>query len=131
MLDELLHIGFVVRSIDDTMAQLSRLGAVELGRKEFRAIGQVSALVQLGNVRYELMEPLGEEGVVPKFLQKHGEGFHHISFHCENADEECARLQAEGVRILNKTPGDGKAKFFTHYQGTGGIVYEISDQYDQ
>lgn len=130
MLDELLHIGFVVSSIDETMEAMKKLGAEELGRKAFAQLGQTSALVQLGNVRYELMEPLGDEGVVPRFLKKNGEGFHHICFHCENADEECRRLQAEGVRVLNKTPGDGKKKFFTHFSTTGGVVYEISEQYD-
>lgn len=130
MFTEILHIGFVVNSIDETMETLKKLGAVELGRKSFPQLGQTSALVQLANVRYELMEPLGDEGVVPRFLKKNGEGFHHISFHCENADEECQRLQNEGIRILNKAPGDGKKKFFTHFSTTAGVVYEISELYD-
>lgn len=130
MLTELLHIGFVVKSIDDALEQMKKLGAVEIGRKELPAIGQTSALVQLGNIRYELMEPLGTEGVVPKFIEKHGEGFHHISFKCDSADDEAARLLAEGVRLLGKTPGDGKTKFFTHPKSTGGIIYEINENYD-
>ncbi|MCR4443442.1 MAG: VOC family protein [Peptococcaceae bacterium] len=130
MLKELLHIGFVVRSIDETMKSLLKLGAVELGRKAFPETGQTSALISIGNTRYELMEPLGENGVVPKYLEKHGEGFHHISFLCGNVDEECARLEREGIKVLNKTIGDGKHKFFTHPKSSGGIIYEISEQYD-
>ena len=130
MLTEILHIGFVVRSIDETMEQLKKLGGVQLGIKERPHIGQNSALVQLGNVRYELMEPNGDVGVVPKFLAKHGPGFHHISFKCDNCDEEAARLTAEGVVCMNKVPGDGKTKFFTAPKTSGGVVYEINENYD-
>ncbi len=130
MLTEILHIGFVVKSIDATLEQLKKLGASEIGRKEMPTIGQTSALIQLGNVRYELMEPLGDTGVVPKYLEKHGEGFHHISFKCDSADKEAARLIAEGVTLLNKVPGDGKTKFFTSPKTTGGVVYEVNENYD-
>ena len=130
MISELLHIGFAVRSIDEALEKLKPLGAVELDRKEFPHIGQTSALVAVGNIRYELMEPLGTEGVIPKFLEKHGEGFHHISFKCDSADEESARLLAQGVALLSKQPGDGKTKFFTHPKSTGGIIYEINENFD-
>lgn len=128
MIKEVLHIGFAVKSIDETMAVLSRaFGAVEIGRREIPAIGQTSALVSIGDTKYELMEPLGEEGVVPKFIAKYGEGFHHISFLTDNIDEECENMQKNGVKVLNKTVGDGKTKFFTHPKTTGGVIYEISE----
>lgn len=130
MLTELLHIGFAVHSIDETLAHLEKLGAKEIGRKAMAEIGQTSALIQIGNVRYELMEPLGKKGVVPKFLEKHGAGFHHISFKCNNADEEAARLLKQGIELLGKIPGDGKSKFFTHPKSTCGVIYEINQDYD-
>lgn len=127
MITELLHIGFAVHSIDDTLAELKKLGAVEIGRKQLPQGGQTSALVEIGGIRYELMEPLGETGVVPKFLAKHGEGFHHISFKCDDIDKELEEFQQAGGIALNKEKGDGKHKFFTHPKSTGGVVYEISE----
>lgn len=130
MLTKLLHIGFAVHSIDATLAALEKLGARELGRKALPQIGQTSALVEVGGIRYELMEPLGDAGVIPKFLAKHGEGFHHISFQCPDIEAELAEFLAAGGQALNKEPGDGKFKFFTKPQTTGGILYEISERED-
>jgi len=130
MFTKLLHIGFAVNSIDETMKSLSKLGAVEIGRKHFEKIGQVSALIEIADTRYELMEPIGDVGVVPKYIREHGEGFHHLSFLCDDADEEAQRLMDEGVRLLGKEPGDGKHKFFTHPKSSGGILLEITDQPD-
>lgn len=127
MITQLLHIGFAVHNIDNTITELKKLGAVEIGRKELPELGQTSALVELGGIRYELMEPLGETGVVPKFLAKHGEGFHHISFKCDDIDTQMEEFQRAGGVALNKKTGDGKHKFFTHPKSTGGVIYEISE----
>ena len=127
MFTKLLHIGIAVRSIDETMKLLKKMGAVEVGRKELPWIGQTSALIQLGDTRYELMEPLGEVGVVQKYLSKQGQGVHHISFKCDDIEETYTRLTEEGVEVLNKKPGDGKTRFFTHPKSTGGIMYEVNE----
>ena len=130
MLEKLLHIGFAVNSIDETLKQIEKLGAIELGRKELPAIGQTSALVEIGGIRYELMEPLGEEGVVPKFIRERGEGFHHISFKTADIEESYQLLSDQNVRVIGKKPGDGRPKFFTHPKDTGGIIYEVSETDD-
>ena len=126
MLDKLLHIGFAVNSIDDTLKQMEKLGAIEIGRKELPEIGQTSALVEIGGVRYELMQPLGEDGVVPKFIREHGEGFHHISFKTGDIEGFYQMLLDNDVRVFGKKHHDGRKKFFTHPKDTGGVVYEIS-----
>ena len=69
MIKELNHIGIVVESIDATMQTLTSIfGAKELDRKAFPDLGQTSSMVQLGNILLEIMEPIGTEGVVPKYL---------------------------------------------------------------
>lgn len=127
MIKKVNHIGFAVHSIDATLEMLKRnFGAVELGRMEYPAMGQVSCLVAIGESRYELMEPLGDQGVVPKYLATHGEGFHHISLLTDDLDGECAAMEAAGAKIVAKV-GD---TFFTHPKTTGGIVYEVTIRED-
>ena len=76
MIKGIHHVGFVVRSIDDVLEFLKRAyGAKEIERQRFPELGQVSSLVQIGDGKLELMEPLGNVGVVPKFLETKGEGF--------------------------------------------------------
>ena len=77
----------------------------------------------IGDSKYELMEPLGSEGVVPKFLAKNGEGFHHISLVSNDLDADCANLESHGAKIIGRS---GKTAF-THPKTTGGIVYEIEE----
>lgn len=127
MIKKVNHIGFAVRSIDDTLKMLEKaFGAKELGRMEYPAMGQVSCLVAVGSSRYELMEPIGDKGVVPKFLANHGEGFHHISLLTDDLDQECADMEVAGITITAKM-GD---TFFTHPKSTGGIVYEVTVRED-
>lgn len=127
MIKKVNHIGFAVHSIDATLDMLKKsFGAVELGRMEYPAMGQVSCLVGVGESRYELMEPIGDQGVVPKYLATHGEGFHHISLLTDDLDAEYAAMEAAGVRITAKM-GD---TFFTHPKTTGGIVYEVTVRED-
>jgi methylmalonyl-CoA epimerase len=123
------HIGLAVQSIDETLAKWSVLfGARELGRKALPELGQTSALVAIGDSRFELMEPLGEQGVVPAFLEKHGEGFHHISFHSNSFDEDRSLIEAEGVRVVGIP---GRPVLFTHPRSTNGVVFEITDRPDE
>ena len=74
------HIGIAVESIDQTLRVLSEaFGAQELDRKSYPELGQTSCMGQLKDSLLELMEPIGTQGVVPKFLAVHGQGLHHVS----------------------------------------------------
>lgn len=127
MIKKVNHIGFAVHSIDATLEMLKKnFGAVEIGRMEYPAMGQTSCLVAVGESKYELMEPLGEQGVVPKYLSTHGEGFHHISLLTDDLDGDCEKLEAAGTKIVAKV-GDTA---FTHPKSTGGVVYEITTRED-
>jgi methylmalonyl-CoA epimerase len=119
------HIGLAVKSIDETMEKWAAVfGAREIGRREFPELGQTSALVLVGQARFELMEPLGPEGVVPAFLEKHGEGFHHVSLHSDSLEADRGVLEDGGVRIVC-VPGE--PVLFTHPKTTNGVVFEITE----
>ena len=131
MIKSLNHIGIVVKSIDDTMENFSRMfNAREIGRKTFAELGQTSALIQVGDFKIELMEPLGDKGVVPNFLRKKGEGLHHISVITDDIDAEDEHLAANGVNVLGKAPKgiEDDRVMFTHPKETNSIVFEIVEQ---
>ena len=122
------HIGVVIRSIDETMEVLTRaFGAEELGRKAIPERGQTSCMVRLGSDMLELMEPCGDQGVVPKFLEEKGPGLHHISLLSDDVAAECETLREQGVRILG-TPDNPDRVVFTHPKSTGGVLYELTDK---
>jgi methylmalonyl-CoA/ethylmalonyl-CoA epimerase len=125
MITGINHVGLVVKNIDETLKMLTALfGAKEIGRKSFPELGQTSCLVTIGDSKYELMEPIGSEGVVPKFLEKNGEGFHHISLLSDDLAADCTNFEKNGARML--TRGDKMA--FLHPKTTGGILYEIAEE---
>jgi len=125
MITGINHIGLVVKNIDETLAVLSNLfGAREIGRKAFPEMGQTSCLIAIGESQFELMEPLGSEGVVPKFLAKNGEGFHHISLLSTDLNADCSELEKKGVKIVSK----GENVAFPHPKNTRGILYEIAEE---
>lgn len=133
MIKGLNHIGIVVRDIDGTMALLSRIfGAKEIGRKTFADLGQTSALVRIGDFQIELMEPYGDEGVVPAFLKRRGEGLHHISLITDDIDEEDEHLAENGINVIGKAPKGIKEDrvMFTHPKQTKGVVFEIVEPFE-
>jgi methylmalonyl-CoA/ethylmalonyl-CoA epimerase len=133
MIKGLNHIGIVVNNIDETMKLLSRaFGAEELRRKTFADLGQTSAIIQIGDFKIELMEPYGDEGVVPNFLRKRGGGLHHISIITDDIDSEDEHLTKNGINVMGKAPKGIKADrvMFTHPKQTNGIVFEIVEPYE-
>jgi len=123
----LQHIGYVVGNIDDYMKKMEKIFGdvteVGNGRLARPGSGQISALVHFLGANYELMQPNGEEGVVPKFFAKRGEGFHHFGIYCSDTVELAERFRAAGLTVLGKPENGG---FFSSPKETGGILYEFS-----
>ena len=134
MIKGLNHIGIVVKDIDETMKLFSRIfEAKEIGRKTFAELGQISALISIGDLKVELMAPYGDRGVVPDFLRKRGEGLHHISVITDDIDAEDEHLAKNGINAIAKTPkgvNDDRV-MFTHPKQTNSIVFEIVEPYVQ
>ena len=126
MIKEIGHIGICVYSIDAMLEKLrDTVGAVETDRVVIPELGQISSYVQIGERgdTLELMEPLGETGVVADFLKKRGEGIHHISLHSDKAETELAALEGQGCRIIGRSQGVG----FTHPKTMHGVLFEVVD----
>lgn len=127
MIKGINHVGIVVNDVEEYAAFLKNIiGAEVVETVPFPEAGQVSCLVQFGDSKYELMSPIGEEGVVGKFLAKNGHGFHHISLLSDDFDADVAALEAKGVTIIGVSETGGMRYAFTHPKTSGGILYEIA-----
>ena len=90
-----------------------------------------TAFLKTGDTKIELLESIEPDGVIAKFIEKKGEGMHHIAFDVEDIYEEMERLKKEGFVLLNERPKDGadnKLVCFLHPKGTGGVLIELCQE---
>lgn len=125
------HIGIAVRSIDEAAAfydahmHLPVEQVVEVPEQ-----GVKVAFINAGNIRLELLEPVGDESPVARFLDKHGEGLHHMAFSANRLEDRLAQLKKEGVPLINETPvtgAKGHPIAFLHPKGSNGALIELVD----
>jgi methylmalonyl-CoA/ethylmalonyl-CoA epimerase len=87
-----------------------------------------TAFFQTGNTKIELLESSTSDGVISKFIEKKGEGIHHIAFEVKDIEAEMKRLTNEGFQLLNEIPkkgADNKLVCFLHPKGTNGVLVEL------
>ena len=130
MIVGLNHLGICAHDGDAALKLLVKSMGAKIKtekRTEYPDRGQISTYAELcDGTEYEIMEPFGEgPGVVRSFLEKNGEGFHHISLLTDDLDADCAAFEAAGCKIIGKMEG---TLAFVHPKGTGGILYELVDK---
>lgn len=87
------------------------------------------SMVRVGNTLIELLQPIGKEGVMAKFLEKHGEGFHHICYEVDDINAEIASIKAAGLEVLgDPKPGAEGMSVFLHPRGTHGVLVELVEK---
>jgi methylmalonyl-CoA/ethylmalonyl-CoA epimerase len=87
-----------------------------------------TAFFKLGETKIELLESITRDGVIAKFLERKGEGMHHIAFEVEDIEAEMERLSREGFQLLNTVPklgADNKLVCFLHPKNTNGVLIEL------
>jgi methylmalonyl-CoA/ethylmalonyl-CoA epimerase len=90
--------------------------------------GVATSFFQVGPNKIELLEATNEESPIAKFIEKRGEGIHHIAFAVDNIEEEIKRLQAKGYRLINEVPkkgADNKRIAFLHPRSSNGVLIEL------
>lgn len=118
------HIGMAVKSIDETMALWKEaFGATVVKEKKAFPGGQTSCLIEIQGQRFELMEPNGE-GTIKKYLEKHGEGLHHISLKVSKWDEDLDRFESEGLSVIRSPE---MRSGFIKPKGNFGLLCEVSE----
>jgi methylmalonyl-CoA epimerase len=129
MLKKIDHIGIAVHSITQARIFYEQALGLECEGIEEIASQQVrTAFFSLGATKIELLEPVSEDGPVAKFLQRHGEGVHHIAYYSDDAAAQLEQAAQAGCRLINPTPipgAGGKQIAFLHPKSTHGVLTEI------
>ena len=129
MTKKINHIGIAVKNIEtSTPFYRDALGMEFEGTEEVAEQKVRVAFFAVGESRIELLEPTADDSPVAKFLEKTGEGIHHLAYEVADLSAELARLKDEGVRLIDETPrrgAHGTLIAFLHPKGTGGVLTEL------
>jgi len=123
------HIGIAVNNLELSNKLFEKLfGNPPYKEEEVASEGVKTSFFMNGPNKIELLEATNENSPIAKFLEKKGEGIHHIAFDVENIEEEIVRLQKEGFVLINDTPkkgADNKLVVFLHPKSTNGVLIEL------
>ena len=123
------HIGIAVRSLETSIPLFESLLNTPCYKTESVASEKVNtAFFQQGETKIELLESSEPDGVIAKYIDKKGEGIHHIAFEVADIRTEMERLTQAGFQLLNEQPkhgADNKLVCFLHPKGTNGVLIEI------
>lgn len=123
------HIGIAVKQLSSAIPLFEKLLNTQCYKTEAVENEQVNtAFFKKGENKIELLESYAPEGVIAKFIEKKGEGIHHIAFEVEDMQAEVKRLQDAGFMVLNETPREGadnKLITFLHPSSTNGVLIEL------
>jgi methylmalonyl-CoA/ethylmalonyl-CoA epimerase len=132
MLKKIEHIGIAVKSLENSNKLFQKLFGKEHYKIEaVESEGVSTSFFMLGDTKIELLQATNENSAIAKFIEKKGEGIHHIAYEVENIDEEMLRLKSEGFEILNAIPKDGadnKRICFLHPKSTNGVLVELCQE---
>lgn len=123
------HVSFATHSIDDSLQWFQAVfGARELRRMAVEAEGYTFAELELPNsqVGFELIEPLGEQSFVARFLKERGPGFHHITIEVEDVDTAAEAMRGQGIEPFGGVRGSGHwRQTFIHPKDSNGILVQL------
>ncbi|PID03520.1 methylmalonyl-CoA epimerase [Sporosarcina sp. P2] len=126
------HIGIAVKSIDESVNYyIDTLGLTVIAIEEVASQGVKVAFIDAHNVKIELLEPMTETSPIAKFIEKRGEGVHHIAFGVTDIRSRMKELEEKGVQLLSDQPkpGAGGAEVaFLHPKSSYGVLYELCEK---
>jgi len=132
MLKKIEHIGIAVRDLKTANKLYEKLlGTVHYKTEEVQLENVITSFFQSGVNKIELLEATSAESAIAKFIEKRGEGLHHVAFDVENIEEEMQRLKSEGFTLLTEEPkrgADNKLVCFIHPKTTNGVLVELCQE---
>ncbi len=125
------HIGIAVKNLEESIKYYENI----LGLKCY-AVEEVvdqkvkTAFFMVGQTKIELLESTAPEGPIAKFIEKKGEGIHHLAFACNNLSDTLKEVEGEGIQLIDKTPRKGAEGLdiaFLHPKSTGSVLTELCE----
>ena len=125
------HIGIAVKNLDEAIPFYENVFGLECYAVEEVADQKVkTAFFKVGDTKIELLEPTDEEGPIGKYIEKKGEGIHHMAFAVEGLDEKLKKAEEQGVRLIDKQSRKGAEGLniaFLHPKSTFGVLTELCE----
>ncbi|OAQ40737.1 methylmalonyl-CoA epimerase [Pedobacter psychrophilus] len=132
MVNKIEHIGIAVKNLNESSIIYEKiLGVRSYKKEEVSSENVITEFFKIGNSKIELLQATNEDSAIAKFLDKKGEGLHHIAFEVDDIYKEIERLKSEGFKMINETPklgADNKLICFVHPKSTNGVLIEICQE---
>lgn len=129
MIRGLAHVGIAVYALEPAIERWTRgLGFALEGTETLGMIGLRLAFLRAGDAVIELLEPMSPDATVAKFLERRGEGIHHLSFFVDDMEGALAQAEAAGLALIDRTPREGShgtEVAFLHPSALGGVLVEL------
>lgn len=132
MMLKIEHIGIAVKDLNNSNELFKKLfGQAHYKTEEVQSEGVNTSFFQIGENKIELLVATNSDSPIAKFIEKKGEGIHHIAFDVADIRAEMKRLESEGFVLLNQEPkqgADNKLVCFLHPKGTNGVLIELCQE---
>ncbi|MCD6154633.1 MAG: methylmalonyl-CoA epimerase [Candidatus Verstraetearchaeota archaeon] len=131
MIRKIDHVGIAVKNLDEAIKVWEELGLKVDEIEEVPEQKVKVAVIKVGESRIELLEATSEDSPIAKFIEKRGEGIHHIALGVENIEEHLEKLKQAGYRLIDEKPriGAGGAKIaFVHPKSVTGVLLELCER---
>jgi methylmalonyl-CoA/ethylmalonyl-CoA epimerase len=131
-MNKIEHLGIAVKDLETAISLYEKLlGTPCYKKEEVASEGVITAFFKTGENKIELLGATNSESPIAKFIDKKGEGIHHIAFDVDDIYAEMERLKNEGFQLINEKPKDGadnKLICFLHPKGTNGVLIELCQE---
>ncbi len=132
MIKKVDHIGIAVKSLENTLPFYTNILKLPLLGIEVVDSQKVKvAFLQAGETKLELLEPTTAESSIAKFIEKRGEGIHHVALGVKSIEDRIAEMKEQGIRMIDEQPrlGAGGAQIaFMHPKSTAGVLFELCEK---
>ena len=132
MIGRIDHIGIAVKNIDNALKLYSSMFGLKIEEIiTLEAQGLKIGFIKIGDTKLEFLESLGQDSPISKFIDKRGEGIHHICFQVDDIEETLKGLAAAGIELIDKEPrpgAHGEKIAFIHPKSTSGVLIELCEK---
>jgi methylmalonyl-CoA/ethylmalonyl-CoA epimerase len=130
-MNKLEHIGIAVTNLEESNRLFERLlGVAHYKIEEVASEGVRTSFFKVGDIKIELLQATRPDSAIAKFIEKRGEGLHHLAFATTDLEEEISDKKNDGFQMINESPKDGadnKRIAFLHPKTTNGVLVEICE----